>query len=68
MVFVFFEFLENSSSDSIFDSERLAVKSMENSSEVQNLFGLLRNAGLSDAELEMIGYKNWHRIIKTVIQ
>lgn len=57
MVFVFFEFLENSSSDSIFDSERLAVKSMENSSEVQNLFGLLRNAGLSDAELEMIGYK-----------
>lgn len=41
---------------------------MENSSEVQNLFGLLRNAGLSDAEQEMIGYKNWHRIIKTVIQ
>ncbi len=64
--FDFFEFLENNSSDSIFDTERLAVNGMENSSKVQNLFTCLKNAGLSDDELEMIGYKNWHRIIKVL--
>ena len=65
--FDFFEFLNEESMRSMTDAKTPAVQGMEDSSRVQVMFEGLRNRGLSQSELELIGYKNWHRVIKNSI-
>lgn len=65
--FDFFEFLNEESMKAMTDSNTPAVQGIEDSSKVQVLFEKLKEKGLSQDELEMIGYKNWHRVIRNSI-
>lgn len=65
--FDFFEFLESESTKSYSSQAHPWIQGLEDCTKAPNLVEALRKEGFSQEELEGIKYKNWHRIIKTIV-
>lgn len=65
--FDFFEFLSDISISSFSSQETPYIKGLENCRKAPELLKLMKENGFTDDEIEMISYKNWHRVIKQVI-
>ncbi len=62
--FDFIEFLERGPVSSSTDESKDQLRGLEDSSKVQEFFSQLRAKGMTGEELEMVAYKNWHRLIE----
>lgn len=65
--FDFFEFLSTDSMRSYSDQETSCTVGLEDCSKAPYFVELLGEAGFTREELELMKYKNWHRIIETII-
>lgn len=64
----YFEFLDDSSTNSFSSQETSYTSGLEDASKTYNLITELENVGFSNVEIEKIAYGNFHRIIKNVIK
>lgn len=61
------EFLDDSSLGSFSTQETPYITGLEDASKTPNFLVELKNVGFSDAEIEKIAYKNYHKIIKEIM-
>lgn len=66
--FDFFEFLNQESMSACGDQKISATRGFEDCSKVPMLLEKLKKVGFTDQELEMIAYRNFHRVIKQVLK
>ncbi len=62
------DFLDDSSMNSFSSQETSYTRGLEDASKSYNIIEEMRKAGFSKEEIEKIAYKNFHRVIKTVIK